>query len=230
MSVRPRVIVASPAADERASLAEWLIAENYEPVLVGDAAAASAEITGRPALALIVDYGLTLRTDLHGVWRTRYPQTPPVVLSARDPAAQARTESLNAIFIERPVDRLILLCMVLMAILEGRPERRSPRKPSNLTARINGIPSRIVDLSLDGLRIELPRDQKMPPPVFRVSVPSVNVTLNVRRMWTSAPELDRATVLLCGGALTQNPTRAAQVWYSLVETLPARSAGLAQGR
>ncbi len=228
MDSGPRVIVASPVARERETLAEWLISEHYDPVLLADAQAVTAEISKRPSLGLVVDYLFTTRADLHGAWRGRSPQIPPVVIGNADPAAQARTESLNAIFVERPLERITVMCMVLMAILEGRPERRSSRKASNVTAAINGVPTRIIDLSLEGLRIEMPRDQKVPPPVFRVSVPLVGVTVNVRRMWTCAPASDARNVLWCGGALTQNPLRAAQGWFSLVETVPSKTASIIQ--
>lgn len=225
MPARPRVIVATPAADERERLAEWLIAEHYEPALVADALAASSEISRRPSLALIVDYTLTLRADVHGTWRARRPQTPPVVLGNADPPARARTEGLSGIFLERPFERVTLLCMLLMAILEGRPERRSPRKVSSVLAKLNGIPTSIVDLSHEGMRIALPRQQVLPPPVFRLAVPMAGVTLNVRRMWTAAPD-DPAggPVMWCGGAITENPEHAARAWRGLVEAAPARSA------
>ena len=224
MSTRPRIIVASRAAQERETLAEWLLADGYDPVLVGDALLASAEMASRPSLAFVVDYALTERADLHGSWRSRRPQTPPVVIGEADPAAHARTEGLNAIYLERPLDRVTLLCMVLMAILEGRPERRSPRRPANVTAKVNGSASRIVDLSLDGLRIELPRAERVPPPVFRLAVPLAGLTLNVRRMWTATPgrAAARADVLWCGVALANNPQRAADTWRGFVETAPGR--------
>ncbi len=224
MSVRPRVIVASRAADERQAVAEWLISEGYEPALAGDALAATAEINGRLSLAFIVDYGLTERADLHGSWRARRPQTPPVVVGGVDLAARARTEGLNAIYVERPLDRVTLLCMLLMAILEGRPERRSPRRLSSVRAKANGVPSRIVDLSVEGVRLELPRDERLPPPVFRLSVPIAGVALSVRRMWTATPDAADAApdVLWCGAALIETTVRAAQAWRGLVETAPRR--------
>jgi hypothetical protein len=224
MASGPRVLVASPKAREREMLAEWLITEHYEPVLLADAQAVAADISKHANIGLVMDYVLTTRADLHSAWRSRAPLIPPVVIGDVDPTAQARTESLNAIYVERPLERITLMCMVLMAILEGRPERRSMRKLTNVAASVNGVASRIIDLSHEGLCVEIPRDKRVPPPVFRLSVPIVGVTVNVRRMWTSAATPDRGNVMLCGGALTQNPTRAAQLWYSLVETTPSISA------
>jgi hypothetical protein len=143
-----------------------------------------------------------------------------VVIGDVDAAARARTEGLNAIYVERPLDRVTTMCMVLMAILEARPERRWPRKRSSLPAKVNGGPSRIVDLSTEGVRLELPRDFRVPPALFRLTIPTAGVVVNVRRMWTASGEgSDQGSVLWCGAALADNSPAAARAWLGLVQNL-----------
>ena len=129
----------------------------------------------------------------------------------------------RAMYLNRPVDRAILVCTVSMAILDGRPTRRSPRKPVNrFKAIVNGVPSHIIDLSNEGLRLEIPPGRRSaPPPYFNVRVPVMGVAVIVKRMWARTwPTEGRLDLLRCGGALSQNRPAAEQGWRHFVDTLP----------
>jgi hypothetical protein len=132
--------------------------------------------------------------------------------------------------LSRPIDRALLVCTASMALADGRPVRCSPRKPAHrFEAIINGIPSYILDVSPEGLRLELPRDRRLIlPPFFNAQVPLIGLAVTVRRMWARTSSDAGAAVLWCGGSLTHNPRRTASVWRSFVDTIPV--VGGAPGR
>jgi hypothetical protein len=123
-------------------------------------------------------------------------------------------------FLARPLDRAVLSCFVTMAILDSRPTRRSIRKPVVcIDAIVNGVPSHLLDVSPEGLRLEIPRDTRASlPPYFTVRVPLVGVALTVQRMWGHAAS--DARTFWYGGALSQNRPVVAQAWRSFVDRLP----------
>ena len=59
----------------------------------------------------------------------------------------------------------------------SRPTRRSVRKAVNrFEAVANGVASHVVDVSYEGLRLEMLRDrQAVPPPYFNVRLPLIGV-------------------------------------------------------
>ena len=84
---------------------------------------------------------------------------------------------------------------------------------------MNGAPSHIIDVSFEGLRIEMPRDGRPSlPPLFRVVVPMTGLAFTVKRAWTITTSGARAAPLQCGGSV-EDP-RAEKAWRSLVDTLP----------
>ncbi len=218
MFTKPRVIVACPSGDERETVAEWLSSEGFEPVRLPSPLSAAGEIAERGAALLVTELSFALRDGLLQVWRSRYPKTPVVVVGDVDLAAQTRMENLGAIYIERPLDRAHVICMAQIAVLEGRPQRKSPRKMASVDAVANGVRARIVDVSNEGLRLELPgiRIAPPPPPVFKVAVPLLGVAFTVQRMWTGAHA--DPNYRWCGGALAGNHGRADRIWRGLVET------------
>lgn len=217
---RNRIVIASADAFERQILAEWLTSDGYVPVGCPHAAAAAHEIEVRGCTLLIADCDFAFRDGLHARWRARYPLMPLLVLGDPDSLGQRSAESRRAMYLTRPIDRDTLLCRVTMAIMEGRPERRSPRKPVNMEAVVQGIAARLLDVSVEGVRLRMPRDHRSPPPppYFRMTLPVFGLGLTVHRVWaTTQSSPTRQQVTLCGGALSRNPPRAEQAWHRFVE-------------
>jgi hypothetical protein len=80
----------------------------------------------------------------------------------------------------------------------------------------------VIDVSKEGLRVEIPRQRKSAPPtpLFAVQVPILGVTLNVRRLWTvTAPHVRDA--IWYGGELSNNSKRVELAWSRLVDALPS---------
>jgi hypothetical protein len=223
MSDRPRVIVALTDNLECAAVADWLVAGGFDPVRRSSAGAAAQEMQVRAFDLLVADAAAAFREGLLTLARRRNPLMPSVVIG--DAATTPPPEAIagQVMYLTRPLDRAILVCTVSMAIADGRPVRRSARKLVNrFDAIVNGIPSHIIDVSKEGVRLEMPRERRsVPPPYFNVRVPLIGVAVTVQRMWARAsPGIRQNEVTLCGGALAENRPAAEQAWRVFVETVP----------
>jgi CheY-like chemotaxis protein len=225
MSSRPRIIIVSPHAAEREVLADWLASDGLDPLKFSTPPEAADAMRCRPFDLLIADYAFAFRDGLDVVSRTRRrnPTTPTLVVGD-SAAAQAQTELRGAMYLARPIDADTLRCTVSMALMDERPVRRSQRKLLNgFKAVTDGMPSVIVDVSPEGLRVEIPRGRRqVPPPYFTVRVPMIGVALIVQRMWVSVRPGQRSEVTWYGGALARNSGRAEQAWRDFVDAIPGR--------
>jgi hypothetical protein len=148
--------------------------------------------------------------------------TPTIIIGDAGSGSRAESISGQTVYLPRPVDRAMLGCFVSMAIIDERPSRRSVRKQVNrVDAVVNGVPSHILDVSFEGLRLEMADGRKAAlPPYFTVRVPLVGVAVTVQRMWTrSSPK--RTSVIWYGGALSQNRIAINEAWRRFVDTIPA---------
>jgi len=227
MSTRPRVIIASPDLFECGAMADWLSAEGFEPIRRSTPRAALEEIQTRPFEILIADGGFALRDGLHAASRARKPQTPTILVTG-DAASEPRASaSRQFVYLPRPVERALVVCTVSMAIAESRPTRCSARKPVHrFNAVVHGVPSYIIDVSNEGLRLEMPQDRRtVLPPYFNVQVPLIGVAVTVQRMWARTLANGGAPVTWCGAALApQNQPTAERAWRIFVDTLPTGGA------
>ena len=113
-----------------------------------------------------------------------------------------------------------------MAIADTVSVRRSERMSTRLGVVVQGVASQIIDVSKEGMRIEMPRRLTVPPPLFDVVVPMLGVKVNVRRLWTaSAQQSDKGPVWY-GGELSDNSRRAEMAWLTLVDALSGPRASL----
>jgi hypothetical protein len=215
---RPRVLVALPHPAEGSLVAEWLAANHFEPVHRWNPDAAAGEMR-RGCDLLIADASWAGHAALQAATRLRGSVTPTILIGD---ATERRATAVNAqtMYMSRPIERAVLSCFVSMALIDDRPVRRSPRKAvQKFEALINGAPSGIVDVSPEGLRLELPRDRKVLPPYFAVRIPLVGVAIIARRMWTMPPSKTASTIW-CGAALSHNRASSEEAWRSFVDTVP----------
>jgi hypothetical protein len=220
MAGRPRVIVALPDATEGAFVADWLSSNQFVPVLRSTPDAAAAEMQARTFDLLIADAIWAIGTAVQAGGRARNPLAPAILIGE---AIERRTTAVNAqtMYMTRPIDRAVLACFVSMAFLDDRPVRRSARKSVHrFEALANGMPSGIIDVSNEGLRLEVPRDRRaVLPPYFAVRIPLVGVAIIARRMWTISPSKGSST-MLCGAALSHNRASSEEAWRSFIDTVP----------
>jgi hypothetical protein len=218
---RQRVIVALRNPREAAIVLEWLESDGYEAVLCPTAPAAIREMQQRPFDLLVADAAADGTAALRAQGLYRRPLSPTLLLGDAPPA-RGDVVTSPTLYLARPVDRVLLDCYVSMAMLEGGPVRRSTRKLVNpFEAIVNGMPSKIVDVSTEGVRIEmLPERRVALPPFFTIRVPLMGVGVAMQRVWTRNA-YGASGARYCGAALAHNRASAVQGWRSLVETIPA---------
>jgi hypothetical protein len=219
MSFRPRVAIATSFPHECASLAEWLASEGFEPIRLPSGTPRLTDELKQCALDLLIVEAPLASAAINAL-RARGAQAPILVIGPPDPAAEAQAMARGAIYLARPIDRTLLVCTVSIEIAESRPVRRSERRPTRLSVVVQGVASQIIDVSREGMRIEIPRtaSNAPPPPVFGVAVPMLGVALNVRRLWTATPP-DTIKAIWYGGELSNNSRRAELAWFTLVDAL-----------
>ena len=233
MASRPRVLIASPHVAELNFLADWIASEGFEPVRLATVGRAAEEIKDRPFDLFMTDFAFAFRSEQQPITlvRARNAKTPIVVVGDQDVALESQAVARGAIYLSRPLERTSVTCTIAMAIMETRPTRRSVRKTVNrFDVTVEGIPSHIVDVSREGLRLEVPRTRKAapPPPHFAVKVPMLGVTLAVRRMWTcSVPQPGRDAAWY-GGELSGNSRAVEQAWHVLVDAIPSSGTSVEQ--
>jgi hypothetical protein len=222
VSDQQRVIIALGNHQEARLVAEWLEADGYEAVPCPGVGFAVAEMRARPFDLLITDAGKDGRPAARAQGLMRRPLTPTILLGDAPPA-KGDVVTSPTMYVARPIDRALVGCYVSMAMLEGGPVRRSVRKlVSPFEAVVNGMPSRILDMSVEGVRIEmLPGQRPVLPPYFTVRVPLIGVGVAMQRVWTRSPVASTNAALMFGAALSRNRPSAIQGWRSLVETIPA---------
>ena len=219
MSFGPRIAVASPHTAECKLIETWLTAEGFESYRLPNQARMTDELKERALDLLVVD--VSFAAEAINLVRARNPLAPIVVVGESNPIAEAQVTARGAVYLTRPLDRGLFACTVSMAIMESRPVRRSERKRAEVWVVVQGVPSCIIDLSREGMRLEIPRTLKVapPPPVFDVSVPMLGVALNVRRLWTGNPTQSIRPATWYGGELSNNSRRVELAWFTLVDTL-----------
>src|SRR5436190_22791648 len=223
MADRPRIIIALPNVTESGTVTAWLHAEGYEAIERSAPKAAIDFMETNSFDLLIADAEFVFRDTLHTVGRRRNPLRPTIVIGDDTAAQPCYGMGAQAMFVARPIERVLLACAIAEVVQDGRPTRRSTRRLIRpFTVVANGIPGQIIDVSPEGLRLALPPDRRYTPPqAFKVKIPSMGGTLVVQRMWTTShPAGSRAEAIWCGAALVQNGPLAIQAWRSLIGKLP----------
>lgn len=199
-------------------MVEWLTANNFQTVYRTNPAAAAAEMQ-RPFELLIADANWAVGTAMQSGARARNQLVPTILIGD---AVDRRATAVNAqtMYMSRPIEKPVLACFVSMALIDETPVRRSPRKTvQRFEALVNGMRSGIVNVSAEGMRLEVPRDRRAAlPPYFAVRVPLVGVAVIAKRRWMS-PSQNSAT-LWCGAALSHNRPGSEERWRAFVDTVP----------
>jgi hypothetical protein len=220
---RTRIAIASRSHVERATLVDWLDAGDYHAIPIPFPAAPPRDLEALNFEMLILDSDLLTIGSLMHVARYRPTPRPVMVIGDEDVEAEVEAERRGATYFMRPLERGALLLAVTLALAEGRPMRRSTRKSvPPMPATVEGVPTRIIDVSYDGVRLELAaKDRAALPPVFTLRVPACDVSVHVQRVWTGIGSTARTSgTLWCGGSLAQNQERAVVGWRALVDQAP----------
>jgi DNA-binding response OmpR family regulator len=214
------VVTATPEISDR--VAEWLAAAGYSAVVVREFRAARRELDAAIPDLLVTEVKLGAHNGLHLaiLVRSRGWNTPVVIIGVTDPVLQAEAAQHQATYLTTPLEHQSLMDAIQHVQTDYRPARRSPRKRvPMLDALVNDVPARVVDVSYEGLRLEVPdKPESAVPPFFMVKIPLFNVTCRAQRVWSVASAEEKLT--WCGAALVGGDPAVALAWRTLVDSVP----------
>lgn len=217
-----KIGVACPIPGERAAFLEWLGFAGYEPVPMLSIDALVRDLVARPIEALIADVQLVAPADLPRIVRILGANRPLILVGRPEQAIEAVPK--DAAWIDRPMTKDSFLLSVALALAEGRPARRSPRQMvPKLLSSIDGVNSKVVDISAEGVRLEITGAAPSAlPPYFTLRVPGFGVAAKVKRVWVAMPGQGS---MWCGG-LIERPVaeRNAVPWQKFLENAPTTGA------
>ncbi|MDO8680708.1 MAG: hypothetical protein Q7R30_19500 [Acidobacteriota bacterium] len=218
MSIKVRVGVACPIPGERAAFIEWLDGAGYEPVPMLDLDSVARDLSVRPIEALIADVRFVPATELPRIVRILGPNRALMLVGAAGSGPEAVPR--DATWIDRPVTKNNFLLLVALALAEGRPARRSPRKfVPKLLSTIDGVTARVMDVSTEGVRLEVCEVQTAAlPPYFTLRVPGFGLAIKVKRVWVAMPPNG---AMWCGGVVDKPMPKAKTTWRTFVENAPS---------
>ena len=88
-----------------------------------------------------------------------------------------------------------------------------------LDALVNDVQARVLDVSYEGLRLQVHQQQSDSiPPYFMVRIPLFNLSCRAQRVWTADPP-DK-TGLCCGATIVGVDPAGAVAWRALVDSVP----------
>lgn len=212
-----KVGVACPIPGERAAFLEWLTLAGYEPVPMLSIDALARELNARPIEALLADVSLVSKTDLPRLVKTLGPNRALILVG--NPDQSIEDVPRDATWMDRPVTRDTFLLSIALGLAEGRPARRSPRKlVPKLLSSIDGVTSKVVDVSAEGVRLEISgATPSTLPPYFTLKVPGFGVAAKVKRVWVATPSQGS---VWCGGVVEKHNDKTTALWNKFISAAP----------
>jgi CheY-like chemotaxis protein len=172
---------------------------------------------------LISDIRLRGFNGLHLVrqlYRDR-PEMGLIIITGYDePMMQVEAGRYGAEFIRKPIKPAEFMAAVARTLGDVRRQRRWPRKRvvGGFRVTVNGQPAAVVDVCYGGLRLEVPKGERLPPR-FDVEIAGIGLQLPVENVWCLPSDADG--VVMCGATLAAEGTPAAHTWRAIVDRLSA---------
>lgn len=217
-----QVGVAVPRREEREAVMAALEHAGMSPESLVDACHVDSEVARRGFGCLVADGGLLDSGYLASV-RKQDPRVPVVALvdAGHTPDASSRA---GVSMLTRPFDAGTLALTVELAYRESRQARnRTRRRTPRVPSRVSGARATIVDISLDGVRLELASDDASKLGVrFRLQVPMVALDVALQRVWVAR---GRGDTVECGARLV-NPDPSQQMAWQRIMDLSAATLSL----
>ncbi len=208
-----RIGVACPVPGERATFLEWLTHAGYEPVPMLTLDTIARDLTTRPIEALIADVTLVKKDTLAHLVKALGPNRPVILVGL--PKDKIEDVPRDATWLPRPATRDTFLLSIALGLAEGRPARRSPRTVvPKMLSLVDGITSKVVDVSQEGVRLEITGSATASlPPYFTLKVPGFGVATKVKRVWVAMPAQGS---IWCGGILEKQSEKSAITWTHFI--------------
>jgi hypothetical protein len=213
-----KIGVACPIPGERAAFIEFLSHAGYQPAPMISLDTIGRELTAaQPIEALIADVSLVSKAELARLIKVLGPNRPVILVGS--PGEAIEDVPRDAAWMDRPVTRDAFLLSVALGLAEGRPSRRSPRKlVPRLMSSIDGISSKVMDVSTEGVRLEISGTSPSSlPPFFTLKVPGFSVSMKVKRVWVATPSQGS---VWCGGVLERPSDAATEAWKNFISNAP----------
>lgn len=223
MPSSPRVGVACPSPVERAAIADWLRSAGFEPVVLVDACFVASDFTGQPPVLVVADESL-LTPHFVQAMRKGDPNRPILAIGTADDPAKAALVRKGVTFHTRPLSEPALLLAVSLAQAESRTARRSERKMvPRLATTIEGTPAVLLDVSNEGLRLEVDAGGGARlSPQFVVQVPMLKMSVPVQRVWVKSASAGSGRKVQCGATLLASDERTLLAWQRLADPAAGR--------
>jgi CheY-like chemotaxis protein len=226
MTTSRRVLVVSKNFHQRDQLVRWLAADGYDPVAVGEFNQARHELDAHSPDLLVADVKLDAYNGLHlAIWgRGKGLSTRSILIGEPDLVLQKEAERERAAYLTPPLEQKTFLSAVASLLASYNPARRSLRKPVALDATVDGVMASLVDVSYEGLRLEMHNAHAIAlPSFFTLMVPAYDVACRVQRVWTGRSATAR-DILCCGAMLPGASLNATTTWRRFVDTVAGQSA------
>ena len=217
-----------------------LIVEDHEATRTGlrtlltnagyDVSSASTFVKGRRAIAeqapdlLIADVRLGEYNGLQLVAAVPLGVPSIVITGHPDAVLAADAQKLGAHYITKPIATKALLSLIEEALISAahRQSRGSTRRwdrkavGGRVSAQVENVQARIVDISYGGVRFEIEREQELPSS-FSLTVDDPALSVDVNLVWgTRRGE----RLWSCGAAISGN-AEAVHGWATLVDGFSA---------
>jgi hypothetical protein len=226
MPDRASIAIACSNPSEQAKVAAWLNQSGYHPVTVSDLSRLDEVLQTNAVEALVADLALLPREgDVWGLLRRLGINRPLVVIG--DTKRLPSTLASDLTVIDRPVTSEGVTIAVGLALAEGRPTRRFPRRQIEpVRGSAHGVSVIVREASAGGVGLDLvgPRPAVLPP-FFRLRLPEAGVHVVVKRAWMTPMN---GSVMRCGGTVEGDLPDATRPWSEFARE--ARSPFAAVGR
>ena len=184
-------------------MVRWLASDGYDPVAVGEFKDARRELDAHSPDLLVSDVKLDAYNGLHlAIWgRGKGLATRSILIGEPDLVLQKEAERERAAYLTPPLEQKAFLTTVASLLSSYTPARRSPRKRVVLEATVDGVLASLVDLSYEGLRLEVRNAEAITlPSFFTLQVPTYERGVS-RPAGLDGPTVNRAGCsVLRGGA------------------------------
>jgi FixJ family two-component response regulator len=222
-----RVLIVEDHDATRQGLRTLLTNAGYEVDAAGTFAEARRALGEHPPDLLITDLRLGEFNGLQLVAAVPLGIPSIVVTGFPDAVLGADALKLGAHYITKPIDTQALLNLMDEALVSAAERqskastRRWDRKPvsGTVSALVENVPARIVNVSYGGVGFEIERDEALPPS-FTLTVASPALSVDVSLVWEARTGVRH---WMCGAAIAGNAA-AVHGWATLVDGLSGAEA------
>lgn len=202
-------------AEERSRVSAWLVAAGHTVESLVEACRVDSDIAGRGFGCVLAD-GEVLRGGMLASLRRQDARLPLVAVVDADTDLTSSLGRQDVGLLSRPLDGPAVTLAVALAFGESRQTRkRIRRRAPRLSSRAAGAPAEILDVSADGLRLELSSAQVARlGPYFRLQVSMVALDVVVKRIWVGRAVGARVQ---CGAILVNPDPAQLLAWERIVE-------------